>query len=88
MTIDKQQVLDLIGQHGTPDHLAQAVQVLPDQVDPARLAEYAQQIGVDPQVLNTLQSGVDPASIIEQVTGGDIGRAEGLLSRLMGLFGR
>lgn len=87
MAIDKQQVLDLIGQNGTPDQLAQAAQILPDQVDPTQLAQYAEQIGVDPQLLGTLDSGLEPASVIDQATEGDLGQAEGLLSRILGLFG-
>jgi len=87
MAVDKQQILDVIGQHGTPDQLAQAAQALPQQVDPAQLAQYAEQIGVDPQLLSSLQGGVDPGSIIDQATGGDLGQAEGLLSKLLGLFG-
>ena len=88
MAIDKQQVLELIRQSGTADQVANATQILPDQVDPTQLAQYAQQIGVDPQLLGTLEPGFDPASVIDQATGGDLGQAEGLLSRILGLFGR
>lgn len=87
MAIDKQQVLDVIGQHGTPDQLVQAAQILPDQVDPAQLAQHAQQIGVDPLLLNALDPGLDPESVVDQATEGDLGQAESLLSRILGVFG-
>ena len=88
MMLAKQQVLDLIGQQGTPDQLSRAAQILPDQVDPTQFAGYAEQIGVDPQLLSGLESGLDPASVIDDVVGGELGQAEGLVSRVLSLLGR
>lgn len=85
MLIDRQQVLDVLVQYGTPDQLAQASQLLPPQVEPTQLASIVQQIGIDPGILSGL-TGLDMASIA-QAASGDLGGAEGLLGKLRSLFG-
>jgi hypothetical protein len=49
MEISKDQVLDLIRQHGNQDQAGQAEQELPDQVDPERDSGLLQKFGLEPQ---------------------------------------
>jgi hypothetical protein len=59
MEIPKDQILDLIKQHGKSDQVGQAEQELPDQVDTDRDAGLLQKFGIDPQdVLSKLGGGI------------------------------
>ena len=49
MEISKDQVLDLIRQHGNQDQAGQAEQELPDQVDPERDSGLLSKFGLEPQ---------------------------------------
>jgi hypothetical protein len=58
MEIPKDQILDLIKQHGASDKVGEAEQQLPDQVDPEQHADLLQKFGIDPgDVLSKLGGG-------------------------------
>lgn len=85
MLVDKQQLLDLIAQQGSPEQLALAQVQLPAQVDVTQYAGMLQGFGLDPQsVAGLVSGGADAGGLVDQVTGGDAG---GILSRIMSLFG-
>jgi hypothetical protein len=59
MEIPKDQILELIKQHGKSDQAGQAEQELPDQVDPERDAGLLEKFGVTPQdVMSKLGGGL------------------------------
>ncbi len=51
VTIDKQQILDLLRQQGDDQKAQEADGQLPEQVDPQEHAGLLQQLGIDPQML-------------------------------------
>jgi hypothetical protein len=58
MEIPKDQILELIRQHGDSDKAGQAEQELPDKVDPEQHGDLLQKFGVDPgDVLSKLGGG-------------------------------
>jgi hypothetical protein len=57
--IPKDKILDLLHQQGKSDHVDQAKQELPDQVDPERDSGLLEKFGLDPQdVLSKLGGGI------------------------------
>ena len=59
MEIPKDQILELIKQHGKSDQVGQAEQELPDQVDPERDSGLLEKFGIKPQdVLSKLGGGI------------------------------
>ena len=59
MEIPKDQILELIKQHGKSDQAGQAEQELPDRVDPERDAGLLEKFGINPQdVLSKLGGGI------------------------------
>jgi hypothetical protein len=59
MEIPKDQILELIKQHGKSDQAGQAEQELPNQVDPERDAGLLEKFGVTPQdVMSKLGGGL------------------------------
>jgi len=57
MQFDKQQILEMLQQHGTSEQVSQAEQDLPDQVDTDQHAGLLNKLGVSPQELLTKMSG-------------------------------
>ena len=58
MLLDKQTVLDMIGQQGNQELVDQAAQHLPEQIDHEQHADLLQRFGIDPQqVLNQFGGG-------------------------------
>lgn len=51
MQIDKQTILNFLGQQGKGDQVEQVKQKLPDQVDHEQHAGLLQELGIDPQQL-------------------------------------
>jgi hypothetical protein len=59
MEIPKDQILELIKQHGKSDQVGQAEQELPDQVDPERDSGLLEKFGIKPQdVLSKLGGSI------------------------------
>jgi hypothetical protein len=59
MEIPKDQIIEMIKQHGNADQVGQADQELPDQVDPERDSGLLSKFGLDPQdVLGKLGGGL------------------------------
>ncbi len=68
MELDKQGILNLIGQQGDQNLVQQAEQQLPDQLDHEQHADLLQRFGIDPQqALNQFGGGGGVA----ESTGGD-----------------
>ena len=58
MEIPKDKILELIKEQGKSDHVDQARQELPDQVDPERDSGLLQKFGLEPQdVLSKIGGG-------------------------------
>jgi hypothetical protein len=51
MEIPKDEILELLQQHGNSDQVEQAREELPDQVDPERDSGLLAKYGIDPQDL-------------------------------------
>jgi hypothetical protein len=51
MEIPKEQILQFLEERGSSDHVTQAEQELPEQVDPEQDADLLSKFGIDPQDL-------------------------------------
>jgi hypothetical protein len=71
MRIDKDTIIDLIRQYGQSDHVDEARQQLPDQVDTDNEADRGllQRFGLDPQAMNSLLDKL-PADLKDKLPGG------------------
>lgn len=70
MTFDKDTILQFLRSNGQQEHVDQATQELPDQVDTEQHAGLLSKFGID------------PAAVIAKFTGGSGGGLGGLLGKL------
>jgi hypothetical protein len=81
MRIDKDTIIELIRQYGQSDHVDEARQQLPDQVDTDNEADRGllQRFGIDPEMLNGL---------LDKLPGGLKDKLPGIMDKLPGGLGK